>query len=110
SLNTLLKITADGYIITSQDEPIDDSRLDSCEASFYVDCTAGSPSIKWVIKDENGDVYTFYGTITASIICSLIKQFPGYNGSVEQYLGHDASGNCKWFNVGELAPGSACES
>lgn len=58
SSNVLLQVTADGYIIIGQDTPIDDSRLDPCEAAFYVDCTAGSPSLKIVIKDTNGDPYT----------------------------------------------------
>lgn len=39
------------------------------------------------------------GSSAPSLICGLLLELPGYNGGVQQILGHDSSGNCKWYDV-----------
>ena len=41
------------------------------------------------------------GSDSPTSICSLLRELPNYNGGIQQLLGHDANGSCRWYDVEE---------
>jgi hypothetical protein len=53
--------------------------------------------------DENSDCLRWL-TLDADGVCTILKIITsGYDASKVQVLGHDTSGTCKWYDVGDCA-------
>src|SRR3990167_1285120 len=39
------------------------------------------------------------GSESPNLICGLLRELPNFNAGVQQILGHDATGSCRWYDV-----------
>jgi hypothetical protein len=57
------------------------------------------PGGKWIAVCRDGFGF-WYAMTEVPVVCDLLKSIAGYDSTKIQILGHDASGNCKWYDTG----------